>query len=174
MENYAQNKPIFLCGFMGSGKSTIGKQLARLSGREFIDMDNYIEQQQSMTIAEIFEKYGEEYFRELETTTISSFDSSPVIIATGGGTLLSEHNADIAKNLGIVVYINTDFEICYNRIKGDVRRPIAYNSTKQQLLERYKTRKPLYMKHSNSVSSGGYSPRAIAKTILAQWQIKEI
>ena len=86
-------KNLVLCGFMGSGKSTIGRQLSEKLGMRFIDTDTYIEQKEGMTISQIFEEKGEEYFRELELETcreLSKLRGS--IISTGGGTLLRDCN----------------------------------------------------------------------------------
>lgn len=158
-------KPIFLCGFMGCGKSTVGKILAKKMGEECIDLDKYIEKKENMSIAQIFEQKGEEYFRQTESKALADFADKGAVIATGGGTLLSEENGKIAKESGMVVFIDTYFNVCYDRIKDDPNRPIAYNSTKRQLLERYEKRRPLYIAHSDYQISGGYPPGVIASKI---------
>lgn len=158
-------KPIFLCGFMGCGKSTVGKILGNKMGVTCVDLDKYIEDNEGMTIPEIFEKKGEEYFRKAESQALADFAEIGGIVATGGGTLLTEENGDIAKNAGMVVFIDTYFETCYNRIKDDPHRPIAVNSTKQQLKERFDYRRPLYIAHSHIQISGGYPPLVIASKI---------
>lgn len=159
-------KAIFLCGFMGCGKSTIGKLLAKKTGKNFTDLDIYIEEQQGMEIPDIFEKHGESYFRKIESECLSDFGKIGCIIATGGGALLTKENAEIAKNSGYVVFIDTPFEICYNRIKGDKNRPIAYNSTEAQLLERYNMRRPLYIENSDAIVDGKGTPLEIANKII--------
>ena len=135
---------------MGCGKSTVGKILAKKMGCQCVDLDKYIENTAGMSIPEIFDKYGEEHFRKLET---------------GGGALLSEENGNVAKRSGMVVFIDTYFNTCYGRIKNDPNRPIAYNSTREQLLERFDYRRPLYLAHSHYVISGGYPPIVIASKI---------
>lgn len=159
-------KPIFLCGFMGCGKSTVGKILARKLKVECIDLDEYIEKKEGMSIPEIFEQKGESYFRKAESEALAEFKDAGGIIATGGGTLLSDENGDIAKNSGMVVFIDTYFSTCYNRIKDDKNRPIAYNSTRKQLEERFEQRRPKYMKNSHYQISGGYPPQVIAEKIV--------
>ena len=151
---------------MGCGKSTIGKILARKLGLEFYDLDLYIEQKAGMKIPEIFEKYGEEHFRQLESDALMEFRDKKGVVATGGGAMLSEKNSEIANSCGVTVFIDTDFEICYGRIHNDRNRPIAYNSTKEQLLERYEARYPLYKSHSRVSCNGNNSPNMITDEIL--------
>ncbi len=81
---------LILCGFMGCGKSTIGRRLAALSGRKLIDMDRFIEEEQGMTIREIFDRYGEDAFRQMETEASKALSlQSNLVIASGGGTVLN-------------------------------------------------------------------------------------
>lgn len=159
-------KPIYLCGFMGCGKSHIGRVLAVKSCAVFIDLDRYIVQQQGMKIPEIFEKYGEPYFRELEAEYIKRFRGRTVI-ATGGGALLRDKTAEFARENGYVVFLNTDFETCYERIKGDKNRPLAVSSTKEQLNRLYDMRFPIYRKNSTFEVAANGSDRQIADTILS-------
>ena len=162
-----KNRPVFLCGFMGCGKSTIGRLLAKRLGMGFIDLDDYIEQQEGMKIPEIFAQKGEAYFRERESRALGELPSSAGVIATGGGTLLRRENGDLAKSLGTVIYIDTPFEKCYERIKDDPHRPIAASSTKEQLLERYEQRKPLYIENSEFSVNGSAAPMQIVNEILS-------
>ena len=81
-------RPIYLCGFMGCGKSTVGRRLASSLKCSFTDMDSYIEKEEGRSIREIFETDGEEYFRNLETETIKKLGNKKGVIATGGGALL--------------------------------------------------------------------------------------
>lgn len=159
-------KTIYLCGFMGCGKSTIGRIVAKKLGVSFYDLDSYIEKKSEMTIAEIFEKFGEEHFRKLETEAIMEFQNKQGVVATGGGALLSETNSEIANKNGITIFIDTDFEICYDRIKDDPKRPIAFNSTKEQLLERYKKRYTIYRANSLMMVDGNSMPLKIAQEIV--------
>ena len=161
-----KNRPVFLCGFMGCGKSTIGKLLAKKLGMGFIDLDDYIEQQEGMKIPEIFAQKGEAYFRERESQALRELPSATGVVATGGGTLLRKENGDLAKSLGTVIYIDTPFEVCYERIKDDPHRPIAASSTKEQLLERYEQRKPLYKENSDFSANGSAAPMQIVNEIL--------
>ncbi len=167
-----KNVPVYLCGFMGCGKSTVGKLLAKKLGTECLDLDDYIEKSEAMSIPDIFEQKGEAYFRAAETQALKDLAGECKVIATGGGALLSEENGALAKNAGLAVFIDTDFETCYARIKDDPHRPIAYNSTKEQLRERFDSRRPLYKAHSNCIVSGDLRPIEIADEIVKIYRSK--
>ena len=161
-------KPIFLCGFMGCGKSTVGKRLACALKVSFIDMDDYIEKKEGRSISEIFETDGEEYFRNLETETLKRFRYKNAVIATGGGALLREENGLAAKKFGIPIFIDTKFSVCYRRIKGDKNRPLAYNSKREELKKLFDKRKKLYKKNSVITVSGGASVYSVVKDIIKE------
>lgn len=161
-----KNRPVYLCGFMGCGKSTVGRLLAKRLGKEFIDLDDYIESREGMSIPDIFAQKGEGYFRQRESEALADLPSSTGVVATGGGTLLKKENGDLAKSLGTVVYIDAPFELCYERIKDDPHRPIAASSTKEQLSERYEQRKPLYLENSEFSVDGTGTPMMIVNEIL--------
>ncbi len=161
-------KPIFLCGFMGCGKSTIGKRLACAFHFPFIDMDDYIVEKEGRQIYDIFATDGEEYFRDVETETIKEFRNKQGVIATGGGALLREENGLIAKKYGIPIFIDTSFSICYNRIKGDKNRPLAYNSTREELKNLYEKRKGLYIQNSLITVNGDNPVFSVVKEIVRE------
>lgn len=158
-------KSIFLCGFMGCGKSTIGKLLAEMLNCEFFDMDEYIVHKEKKQIPEIFAEKGEQYFRETETAVIKELSKANGVIACGGGAMLKKENSEIASENGIVVYIEAPFELCYSRISGDKNRPIVMNNTKEELNFIYDSRIPLYKEHSSVTVSGNGTPKEIAETI---------
>ena len=117
---------IVLCGFMGCGKSTVGRLLAELTGYTFADSDEVIEHTEGRTIKQIFAENGEEYFRKKETETLRKLQSEnvPRIISVGGGTPLREENRGLLKELGTVVYLKASPETIYQRLKGDTTRPL--------------------------------------------------
>lgn len=156
---------VFLCGFMGCGKSTIGQITANLLGITFIDMDNYIEEKEGMKIPEIFKKEGEAYFRGLETKAIKELSKRGALIACGGGAMLSEENSDIARKAGNVIFLDVPFEACYARIVGDESRPIAANNTVERLREIYNERHPIYRKNSTFSVKADASPLEISENI---------
>lgn len=157
---------IYLCGFMGCGKSTVGARLAKQLDCPFVDMDTYIEEQAGMTIPEIFSQLGEPHFRDLETQAIRELASRDGIIACGGGAMLREENARIAAEHGTVVYLDVPFAVCYRRI-ADSDRPIVQRSTREELEELYNKRKDVYRMHSTHTADASRTPAAAAAAVLA-------
>jgi len=160
-------KNIILCGFMGCGKSTVGKALAQISGKVFVDMDSLIEKEQNMRIPEIFEKYGENYFRELEhKTCIDLSQKRDLVIASGGGTLISQRNADILAQTGIIVFLEVPLKEISLRLKNDTSRPLLNTSNREQVMAGlFNFRIPLYKKNAEFIVNGANSPYNIAREI---------
>ncbi len=156
---------IFLCGFMGCGKSTIGEKLAQKLNCNFIDMDDYIEQKANMTIPEIFEQFGEPHFRDLETQAVKELSTQEGVISCGGGAMLREVNAQIANANGFVVLLDVPFRTCYYRI-ADSDRPIVRKNTRQQLEDLYNKRYIIYKKHASHIVDASHSPSAAVNEIL--------
>ncbi|MGL4989128.1 MAG: shikimate kinase [Cetobacterium sp.] len=138
---------IALIGFMGSGKTTIGRILAKSLDMKFIDIDRCISIREKRTIPEIFEEEGEKYFRDLERTIIEeeSRDNN-IVISTGGGAIVDNVNIKNIKNTSFVVYLDCDINTIYERVKRSKTRPLLTNS--QDMLktieELYDKRKTLY------------------------------
>lgn len=137
-------RKIYLVGFMGCGKSAIGRRLSYFLKMPYYDMDNEIVRQQGMTIPEIFEKFGEQHFRELETEFLLNFRNEACIIATGGGVAMNEGNRKIMRRTGLVFFLDATFEDIYKRIKNDLNRPIVQRSTKGDLEQLFLTRRKFY------------------------------
>ena len=115
---------IVITGFMGSGKSIVAEKLARKLGMEFIDMDQIIEKQ-GMSISDIFARYGEKYFREQENKLVKELSQKEnMVIATGGGTLLSADNAKMLSEKGEIICLYADSKVLYNRLKRKDNRPL--------------------------------------------------
>jgi shikimate kinase len=158
-------KNIYLTGFMGCGKSTIGAVLAHISGRNFFDLDNFITEKEHLPIAEIFQKYGETYFRELETQYLTLLSQKKnAVISLGGGTILNDINAEICKKTGKTVLLIVDFETSYERIKS-TKRPLVMNNTREQVNTLYNNRLPLYIKNSDFSVEAFDSPFSVARII---------
>lgn len=149
---------IFLCGFMGCGKTTVGKLAAKKLGCSFYDSDDVIVETQGMSIPEIFEKHGEPYFRRVEADVIKSLCGKKAVVACGGGAMLNPDSAKAAAEAGAVVFLDVDFETCYSRICGDSNRPIAASSTKEELRERFNARYSVYSEHSTIIVDSNGSP----------------
>jgi len=116
---------IIITGFMGTGKSVVAKELARKLKMKFIDMDRIIEEGQGMSIADIFSRYGENYFRQQENKLVKELSQKEnMIIATGGGTLLSSDNARILGQRGQIICLYADSRTIYNRVKRRNNRPL--------------------------------------------------
>lgn len=118
-------KNIFLIGFMGAGKSTVARHLQKRLKMNLAEMDERIEKEQGMTIPEIFEKYGESRFRNLESELILTIGKEGnTIVSCGGGVVVRPENIDYMKKNGRVFYLKTSPETVYNRVKDSTNRPI--------------------------------------------------
>ncbi|MEG6572612.1 shikimate kinase [[Clostridium] cellulosi] len=171
-------KNIFLCGFMGCGKSTVGAELSSLLSMKFIDMDKYIEQKVGKTIPEIFEKYGEKRFREYERTAAAELASkSGLVVATGGGAVLSDKNTAAFKSGGIIVFIDVPLEVIAKRLEGDTSRPLLQREDKfAALRELYEKRMPFYRKAADLIVSNNDNAPAVtvAQKIASSPKIKKL
>ncbi len=116
---------IYLTGFMGSGKSTIGPILANTLGWDFYDLDFVIEKKEGKKVSKIFEEKGEEYFRKLENETLLELsEKDNLIIALGGGTVTSQSNIDLMKKKGKIIYLKISPESAYKRLRFKRDRPV--------------------------------------------------
>ncbi len=116
---------IYLTGFMGSGKSTIGPILANTLGWNFFDLDNVIEKKENSSVSRIFEEKGEAYFRKLESETLIELSSTEnSIIALGGGTITTKSNVEVLKKTGKIIYLRISPESAYYRLRHKRDRPI--------------------------------------------------
>lgn len=146
---------IVLIGFSGSGKTSIGKSVAENLNAEFYDIDTIIEEKTSLTINELFEQHGEDYFRQLEHEILKNLTnqvhstSKPIIISAGGGILTKSHNIDLIKKLGFVVWMYSPIDVSFDRIENKQNRPLVkdFNSAK----ELYNSRKNEYFIHSDGI-----------------------
>ena len=120
-----ENKNIFLIGFMGVGKSTIAKLLAKELNAELIEMDETIEEEAGITINEIFEKYGESHFRDLESALVERIaDKGGAVVSCGGGAVLRPENVAAMKKNGRVIFLSATPETIYERVRFSTNRPL--------------------------------------------------
>ena len=120
-----EGKHIFLIGFMGAGKSTVAGELSRQLKIKQMEMDEYIVQEQGMSINDIFEKYGEAYFRELETKLLIGLkDRERVIVSCGGGVAMRSENVRHMKESGTIILLTASPETIFDRVKDSHDRPI--------------------------------------------------
>ena len=144
------NKKIILCGFMASGKTTVGRALAKEISTNYIDTDELLIETYGMDIPAIFAKYGEDYFRDLEhEIAIKVSEMAAGVISTGGGMLTFDRNGEILKKSGIIICLVRDFDVIYQEIKSDKRRPLAQTKTKAELRDMYEKRISKYQKYAD-------------------------
>ena len=132
--------PIILIGFMGTGKTTVGQYLMNQLHLSYVDLDDYIEKRENITIPQIFKERGESYFRKLEFKYLSECINQFDIISTGGGIIENSASLDLLKNQKQVIWLDCDIEIVFNRIVNDPHRPNANNKSLEQLKNLYLSR----------------------------------
>lgn len=131
---------IALIGFMGAGKTTLGNQLSEKLNKPLIDLDQFIELDEGMSIPEIFETKGEAYFREKEYLALKKFINEDIILSTGGGIIENPNNKSLFLKNKCNFWVDTNFETLYNRIVGDLNRPNAVSKGYEESLILYKSR----------------------------------
>ena len=137
---------IVLTGYMASGKTTLGKKISELKGMKMIDTDELISKKANMSISDMFSRFGEVHFRRVESDVIKEVSKlDKVVIATGGGTVLNPKNIDVLRENGVIVNLAPDEETIKRRLSGkDSTRPLVTGSSIEDILKRYRDRKPYY------------------------------
>lgn len=158
---------IVLCGMMGCGKTTVAAELSRLTGMEQTDTDVEIVNEYGR-IADIFEKYGEARFREIETQTVARISSRDnIIIATGGGCVLNSANVEYLKRNGKIFFLQTRAETLIKRVEGDTERPLLAGGAEKRINELLPARTPKYLAAADYVvDTDGAEPEEIALKII--------
>jgi len=159
---------IILTGFMATGKSEVGKELARLLKMEFIDTDDLIEEKVEMKISEIFAKKGEKYFRDLESEIakeVGGWDN--YVIATGGGIVLKQQNIDAMKKNGKIINLTASVKKILERAQKNFARPLLNVKNKKSEIEKLLSeRKPYYERCDFSFDTSETTPEEAAKKIV--------
>ncbi|HXG92976.1 MAG TPA: shikimate kinase [Blastocatellia bacterium] len=155
-----------MIGFMGAGKTTVGRELARALSCRFVDLDELIEQRAGKAIRSIFAEQGEAEFRCIEREAIAACSElNGAVIALGGGAYVSEENRAVLREIGKTVWLDCPLEVCLKRIGDDPSRPLLGNEDEMRdLLER---RREAYAQADYVVESGKRSPSEIACEIIA-------
>ena len=160
---------IYLVGFMGSGKSTIGRRLADELGWWFVDLDADIEAQQGISIAEIFDTKGEEEFRRIESAALLSRvleveNGRPTVAALGGGAYIQPGNMELLEEHGVTIWIDCPFSIVNSRVGKASHRPLARDPQRFQRL--YLERRANYAKCDFRIEISGDDPEPAVASIL--------
>jgi shikimate kinase len=164
----SKHSNIVLTGFMGTGKTEVGRELSRKLGWRLIDLDEEIEKVQASSIQEIFSRFGEPFFRDLETKQIRKFAvEEHVIISTGGGAVIRQENLDILSQKGLVVNLSATPETILQRTGPDDNRPLLRVEDRlKRIRELLDFRKPFYEKADMVVDTESKTPREVADEIL--------
>lgn len=137
---------IFLIGFMGAGKSTVAKELHRMLNVKCLEMDQMIVEALGMPISEVFDRYGEEYFRDAETQTLIDLKGElPAVVSCGGGIVIRKENVAHMKEAGKIVFLTASAETIYERVKDSTERPVLNgNMNVEYISELMEKRRPKY------------------------------
>ena len=160
---------LYLVGFMGTGKSTVGRSLADELGWCFFDLDEEIEKEQGRSIAEIFSQGGEPAFREVESQVlrkrVSYIESgNPCVMALGGGAFVQADNWQTIENNGITVWLDCALETIHNRLGDDKTRPLAADRSAMEKL--YEARLPFYARADFRINANCDDPAQVLRQIL--------
>ncbi|HXY60166.1 MAG TPA: shikimate kinase [Chthoniobacterales bacterium] len=162
-------RSIILIGMMGAGKSSVGRALERLTGLARFDTDEVVAAHFGMSIAEIFDKHGEERFRDAETNAIRNVATDrPVVITTGGGIVLRPENIDLLKRLGTIVWLNGDEATLFERASRRNTRPLLQNDKPRAVFsELLRKRAPLYQSAADfEIDTSGLDHDQVADIIV--------
>lgn len=165
-------RPVILIGYMGSGKTTVGKCLAERKKIEFLDTDAMIEEQEGKTISDIFDQMGEESFRDMETALIQRLveeQRSDVVLSVGGGLPVRKENRVLLKKLGTVIYLMASKETIIERVSGSENRPLLRDGSLDEKVEHMlKLRSPLYEEAADiRIDTNGKTADELADEITA-------
>ena len=162
---------VFL-GMMGSGKSSIGSLVAKKLKLNFIDVDKEIEKELGIPILKIFETKGEDYFRKFEEKiTLKILRINSAVVSLGGGAFVNKMiRKEVLKN-HISFWLNWNSEILLNRIKNSKKRPMAFNSTENELIDLIKKRSNIYSKALHEIKCDRMSKNEIVKKVLKNYEI---
>lgn len=164
---------LVLCGFMGCGKTTVGKRAAKLLNLPFCDLDQYIEEKEGMKVSEIFAEFGEAGFRERESRAVEEIaQKGGMVVACGGGTVLFPKNVEAFHRGGsVIVLLYVPLILLQERLKTDTQRPLLQKPNRRQVVaELYKKRMPLYRQAADVVLRAAAPVSVSAKRLCAVYK----
>lgn len=173
----ADGRPLFLVGMMGAGKTTIGRGLARMLGREFVDLDHELEARCGVRVPVIFEIEGEAGFRRREAQTLQECTQRrDIVMATGGGAILAEQSRGLLRERGLVIYLRATLDELFRRTSRDRNRPLLATPDPRGTLRQLMTaRDPLYSEVAHVIiDTGASSVNAVVKHVLTRLNNIEI
>lgn len=159
---------LVLCGFMGCGKTSVGRRAARLLDLEFLDLDQYIEERAGLTVSEIFDRFGEDGFRQREALAVEEAAARPgLIIASGGGTVLRRQNVQaFHRHGGVILFLDAPLAALQERLKNDKRRPLLQVPDRRRVVEElFCQRAPLYRAAADITIDAGAPPVTVARRV---------
>jgi shikimate kinase len=165
-------KNIYITGFMATGKSTVGRLLARKLARQHLDTDRQIEEQENTSIANLFQTRGEEFFRNQETICLkNASQKNNLVVSLGGGAILANENKEIL-NKGVWIYLDTPIDIILERLTRTTHRPLAQQDP-DKLHALYTERLPLYKMANITIDCQDLNSEAICQDILKRMMTHE-
>ena len=164
-------KNLILCGFMGSGKTTVGRLLAQRLGLRFADTDELIEEKEGRKITAIFEESGEDYFRAREREVCAELaQKSGLVVAAGGGALTFEENAAALGRTGVIAFLDVSPESVIERLKSDDTRPLLTGDREKSVRALLAARMPAYRRACHFAVNADNNPLQIAKEIIEKYE----
>lgn len=159
---------IILCGFMGCGKSTVGKLIAKKTGSGFVDMDAYIEEKAGMKVSQIFDKFGEDGFRDMEHEACRELSvKKGLVIASGGGAFTFERNTEVFRGKDLIVLLDVPLNVIRYRLRNDKVRPLLQRPDRDRAMsELYEKRLPLYRSAADLSVTGANNPSKTACEVI--------
>lgn len=162
-------KNIYLIGFMATGKTAVGRALASRLSREFIDLDDIIEEKEKMKIVDIFAQRGEPYFRTVEKTVVREIAvQDDRVVACGGGVVIDPENVATLKKSGVIICLGADLDTIVARSAGTVGRPLLnVENPRERVMELLKKREPFYKQADHAINTTKLSVNAVVDRIIA-------
>ena len=166
------NKNLVFLGMMGSGKSSIGKLVSKKLNLPFVDIDNLIVENTGMSVSEIFERKGEDYFRNIEEkTTLRSLKKIKKVVSLGGGGFINDKIRKEVLTNHFSFWLNWDESILIKRIKNSKQRPIAFRSTEQEIRTIIKNRSKIYTNAQFKINCNNLTKTEIVKKIIKIYEL---